>query len=228
MFIDSFDTVIRCNSWRTYGSKDQSGSKVNVVFLNGRSRKHVKDNFEPGCLNVVVEQTKTENNAWAVSEMKGPVCTFSDKMWNDLKPYYSKATTGFLAVCMALQKASSVTIVGMEGKGHLNAPQDRIYHGPGAEHKLYQQWVFEGRLHQDMCQMSEPTLPTRRYKKSMKTMKAMKRKRGSHPKCATSGCPSWAKVARVAVSARVIAKYKKKTALCFSCQSKLQRRLASR
>ena len=227
MFIDSFDTVIRCNSWRNYGSQDQTGSKVNVVFLNGKSLKHMKDNFEPGCLNVVVEQIKTQNNAWAVREMDGPICTFSDKIWKDLKPYYGKATTGFLAVCVALQEASSVTIVGMEGQGHLNNPHHRICHGLSAEHKLYLKWMSQGRLHQDMCEMSQPTLPSRRYKKSMKTMKTMTRKRGSHPKCATPRCQSWAKVARVAVSARVISKFGKKTALCFSCQTKLQRRLAS-
>jgi hypothetical protein len=146
--IDAFDTVIRCNSWRHYGTKEQTGSKVHVVFLNGKSMKHLKDNFEPGCLNVVVEQTKTQNNSWAVREIEGPVCTLSDKMWKDLKPYYDKATTGFLALCVALSKTSSVTILGMEGKGHLNAPKDRIWHGVDAEHQVHRIWAAQGRLHQ--------------------------------------------------------------------------------
>jgi hypothetical protein len=116
-FIDSFDTVIRCNSWRNYGSEYQTGSKVTVIFLNGRSMKHVEDNAETDCLNVVVEQTKTENNARAVREVDAPTCTLSDNVWKQLKPYYDKVTTGFMAVCIAMQKTRSVTIVGMEGKG---------------------------------------------------------------------------------------------------------------
>ena len=118
--------------------------------------KHVRDNFEPGCLNVVVEQTRTQNNSLAIQEIDGPLCTLSEKMWNDLKPYYDKATTGFLALCVALSKSSSVSIVGMEGKGHLGAPKDVISHGVRAEHELYRSWVAQGRLHQASCEIPRP------------------------------------------------------------------------
>ena len=227
--IDTFDVVVRCNSFRRYDSDAEGGKRCDIILLNGRSQKHILDYSEDFVLNVVVEGVHTELNEWACEceQLQSKyVCTLHKSIWKRLSGRTDNST-GFMAVLAMTKLSRNVCIFGMEGQGHLNNPNAKIWHNVAAEHRLYHNMIAEGALHQ--AHMIVPTPPepiaTRKGKRCARKPAAFGR--GSHPVCASARCHKWAKAARPAVSSYVIAKYKKRVALCFSCQTALQRRISA-
>ena len=108
--IDRYDVVIRCNRWRDYGNA--SGTKCDVLFLNGRSRKFVLDSREHNCLNIVYERRRRDIN-FDESLRDDKTCFLQKAI---VRKFYSlpDATTGFRAMLLLLKLTRRLVIVGFQ------------------------------------------------------------------------------------------------------------------
>ena len=117
-----------------HNSRTNVGTKTSILFLNGRSWKHILENREDGVLNIIVERTAQNYELNYDPDWRdGSSCSLDGRIMARLQGL-PETTIGFVAALLLHRLVGSIVLLGFDVTGHQDNPKQLVWRANGHEH----------------------------------------------------------------------------------------------